>query len=149
MSLTSLPKNIPALCLTAIFSFCSHLYADDVVYFSLEDFSKADGKTIYTQICQGCHMPEGKGANQVGFYPAFSNNPTVQSPHYIALTVMNGRKNMPGFSQATAGNAYSTALTDAQIADLTNYIRSSFGNSFTDKITEAEVTALRQSAVKQ
>jgi hypothetical protein len=33
--------------------------------------------------------------------------------------------------------------SDAQIAEVTNYIRSQFGNAYTDLITPAEVAALR------
>jgi mono/diheme cytochrome c family protein len=34
-------------------------------------------------------------------------------------------------------------MTDAQVAEVTDYIRSQFGNAYTDPITPAEVAALR------
>ena len=35
------------------------------------------------------------------------------------------------------------ALTDQQVADVVNYVRVSFGNRYRDKVTPAEVQALR------
>jgi len=39
----------------------------------------ASGAQIYAQVCQGCHMPGGTGANGAGQYPAFAGNPNLAS----------------------------------------------------------------------
>ncbi|MCD7099873.1 cytochrome c [Stenotrophomonas sp. MMGLT7] len=109
-------------------------------------FAKADGATVYAQVCQGCHMADGRGAAQVGQYPGFADNPTLVSPQYVALVVANGRRNMPAFGRGEkyAAAMRSIALTDAQIAEVTNYLRSHFGNHYEDHITAADVAALKQ-----
>ncbi|RXR06500.1 c-type cytochrome [Pseudoxanthomonas composti] len=115
---------------------------------STGQFSKADGATIYRHVCQGCHMPEGQGASQVGHYPALAGNPTLASPHYVAMTILQGRKNMPAFGVTPAQLAQTrgVALTDAQVADVTNYLRTHFGNRYEDRISAADVAELRRAA---
>ena len=46
--------------------------------------------------------------------------------------VLNGHGGMPWFNGI---------LTPTQIADVVNYVRSNFGNHYTDKITPEEVSA--------
>ena len=55
------------------------------------------GAEIYTQICQGCHMPDGRGAAAAGHYPALAGNSALKSAHYMAQTIIEGRRNMPSF----------------------------------------------------
>ncbi|WP_206733717.1 c-type cytochrome [Pseudoxanthomonas composti] len=109
------------------------------------DLSRLDGAGIYTQVCQGCHMADGKGARQVGYYPGFVDNPTLVSPQYVALTVMQGRKNMPAFGRGEkyANDMRNVGLTDKQIAEVTNYLRTHFGNHYQDNLSASDVAALR------
>ena len=105
----------------------------------------ADGKQIYTHICQGCHMPQGQGAVGAGRYPAFAGNPALSSARYMALTVLYGRRNMPRFAPRAGGGEFFfalPALSDAQVAAVVNYVRTHFGNHYRDGITAAEVKAL-------
>lgn len=97
------------------------------------------GRDLYTHICQGCHMPDGKGAAGAGIYPALAGNVKLQSPLYPVLVVLKGQKAMPSFSE----------LTDAQIVEVTGYIRSQFGNNFPGSATPEQVKALRTQAVRQ
>ena len=59
------------------------------------DLTTADGQKIYSHICQGCHMPQGQGAEGAGHYPALAGNPALVSWQYMALTIIKGRRNMP------------------------------------------------------
>jgi mono/diheme cytochrome c family protein len=106
------------------------------------------GKQIYEHICQGCHMPDAKGAVGAGNYPALAGDPALASRQFMALTVLMGRRNMPAFGTKHAFGflGMPAALTDAQIAAVVNYVRTNFGNRFKDKITTEEVTALDKSA---
>lgn len=103
------------------------------------------GEQVYAQICQGCHMPQGQGAQGAGNYPAFAANPAVASANYLAITILNGRRNMPAFARDPARDSFFEAvwLSDEQIANVINHLRSSFGNNYPDPITPAEVRALR------
>jgi mono/diheme cytochrome c family protein len=110
-------------------------HAPGGAYFRANDkFVASTGAEVYDTICAGCHMPQGKGAVGGGAYPALAANKNLASATYLIYTVINGRKAMPPF-----GNA----LDDAQIAQVTNYIRSQFGNAYTDTVTPADVKAAR------
>jgi mono/diheme cytochrome c family protein len=103
-----------------------------------------EGKQVYEQICQGCHMPDAKGAVGAGKYPALAGDPALASRQFMALTVLMGRRNMPAFSakHAIGFGGPGATLNNAQIAAVVNYVRSNFGNHFKDRITPEEVAAL-------
>jgi mono/diheme cytochrome c family protein len=103
-----------------------------------------NGRQIYESICQGCHMADGVGAVGAGHYPALAKDPTLASRQYMALTLLMGRRNMPAFGEkhALGFGGPAVALSDAQIAAVINYVRTNFGNHYTDSITAAEVAAL-------
>jgi mono/diheme cytochrome c family protein len=103
-----------------------------------------DGRQIYEHICQGCHMADGGGAVGAGHYPALSKDPTLVSRQHMALTLLMGRRNMPAFGEkhAVGFGGPAVSLSDAQIAAVINYVRTNFGNHYTDSITAAEVGEL-------
>jgi mono/diheme cytochrome c family protein len=105
-----------------------------------------DGRQIYEHICQGCHMADGGGAVGAGHYPALAKDPTLVSRQHMALTLLKGRRNMPAFGEkhAVGFGGPPVMLSDAQIADVINYVRTNFGNHYTDSITAAEVGELDQ-----
>jgi mono/diheme cytochrome c family protein len=114
--------------------------------FDAPQLQTTSGREIFGQICQGCHMPNAKGATGAGKYPALAGDPALASAKFMAVTLLEGRRNMPRFG----GNGdmgiffLSPILTDEQIAAVINYVRSNFGNRFKDTITPAEVKALRR-----
>jgi len=97
-------------------------------------FSYVSGADLYHNICQGCHMPDAKGAAGAGAYPALAANRHLQAPLYPVGVVMSGRRAMPSFGEM---------LTDEQIAAVVNFVRTSFGNKYKDKVTPEMVTVLR------
>lgn len=97
------------------------------------------GQELYEHICQGCHMPDAKGATGAGTYPALAANAKLEAAAYPALVLLKGQKAMPSFSD----------LNDAQVAEVVNYIRTNFGNHYSDKVSPDDVKALRPMAVTQ
>lgn len=97
--------------------------------------TQRDGEKIYQAICQGCHMPQGQGAAEVGFYPALAGNEKLAAAAYPVGVVMNGLHGMPGFAYR---------LDDAQVAEVVNYVRSNFGNQFTDTVAAEDVKLFRK-----
>ena len=97
-------------------------------------FVHADGATIYRAVCQGCHMPDGRGARGAGEYPALAGNDKLASAAFPASRVLNGWSGMPRFADM---------LSDAQIAEVVNYVRTNFGNRFTDRLTADDVARMR------
>jgi mono/diheme cytochrome c family protein len=92
------------------------------------------GEAIFKGVCQGCHMPDAKGAVGAGAYPALAHNPKLETAGYAITVVVNGQKAMP---------ALGSMLTDQQIADVVNYIRSNFNNSYKDRVARADVKSVR------
>jgi mono/diheme cytochrome c family protein len=101
---------------------------------SAQPLPQQGGEAIYKGICQDCHMPDGHGGVGAGIYPALIKNPKLAEKSYPVSVVVHGQKAMPPFG---------AALDDQQIADVVNYVRSHFGNSYKDKVTPADVKAAR------
>jgi mono/diheme cytochrome c family protein len=92
------------------------------------------GEALYKSICQDCHMPDGRGAEGAGRYPALAKNPKLAEPGYPLSVVVSGLKSMPAFGGA---------LDDQQVADVVNYIRSHFGNAYRDTVKPEDVKTAR------
>jgi mono/diheme cytochrome c family protein len=97
-------------------------------------YSEQSGEAIYKGICQGCHMPDAMGAKGAGAYPALAGNKKLTAKAYPVLVVVRGQKAMPEFG---------TSFSDEQVANVVNYVRTHFGNSYADMVTPADVKALR------
>jgi mono/diheme cytochrome c family protein len=104
------------------------------------------GEQIYGHICQACHMAQGQGAVGAGHYPKLAGDPALASWQLVASTVIGGRNGMPGFGlpPMAAIEVQSPSLSDEQIAAVVNYVRSHFGNHYKDRVSPAQVGALRQ-----
>lgn len=101
------------------------------------EFTDTSGKALFNHICTGCHMDGGKGASQVGQYPALANNPKLGASSYVSYMVTYGNLGMPGFGGF---------LDDEQIAAVVNYVRHNLGNDFDGRITAEDVAAARDSS---
>jgi mono/diheme cytochrome c family protein len=97
-------------------------------------FTEQTGEALYHATCAGCHMPDGKGAQGAGHYPALANNPAVEAAPYVIINVLHGRRAMPSFGDA---------LNDDQVAAVVNYTRTHFGNRAADSVTPDQVRSLR------
>ncbi|NPT41312.1 c-type cytochrome [Paraburkholderia sp. 1N] len=97
-------------------------------------FTEESGEALYNATCAGCHMPDGKGAQGAGHYPALADNPAVEAAPYVIVNVLHGRKAMPSFGDA---------MNDDQIAAVVNYTRTHFGNRFAGDVTPSQVRSLR------
>ncbi len=119
-------------------------YADDASFTSHAGVGSMSGAEIYDHICSGCHMAGGQGAVGAGFYPKLAGNKKLVSWQYAALTVLNGRNGMPPFGLPADQMMETRAshLSDAQIADVVNYLRSHFDNNYKADVTAKQVAAL-------
>jgi mono/diheme cytochrome c family protein len=110
--------------------------------------AKASGEDLYRRVCQGCHMPDGRGAVGAGTYPALAENAHLASAQFTATTVALGRHNMPHFAPEPGLGEFESFVTlhldDRQIAAVVNYVRSHFGNHYTDELTPADIAALHR-----
>jgi len=123
----------------------AHAQSSDSVLYTRDTLKNANGEAIFHAICQGCHMPDAKGATGAGTYPALAGNPKLASAPYMAAVILFGRHDMPAFVAKPSHSPEfipGTTLTDAQIADVINYVRTHFGNHYTDGITAEDVKAM-------
>jgi mono/diheme cytochrome c family protein len=99
-------------------------------------FSKAmdHGKEIYEQLCFSCHGADGKGAPMPGqaghkLAPSFENSPRLLGDHGTAIRTL-----LHGLTGPLDGKEYEGLMVtlatndDKWLADITTYIRNSFGN---------------------
>ena len=90
----------------------------------------SEGKEVYEQICQACHMADAKGGDGAGAaIPALAGNPTLASKDFIVDILVHGRGGMPWFTDM---------LTTEQIAAVSTYVRAHF-NTYADPVTVADV----------
>ncbi|NML96630.1 cytochrome c [Paraburkholderia sp. RP-4-7] len=97
-------------------------------------FTEQSGEALYNATCAGCHMPDGKGAQGAGQYPALADNPKVEAAPYVIVNVLRGRKGMPSFGDE---------MNDDQVAAVVSYTRTHFGNRFAGDVTPSQVRSLR------
>jgi mono/diheme cytochrome c family protein len=97
-------------------------------------FVQRDGEVLYKSVCAACHMPGGEGAIGAGAYPRLAQNAKLKSGAYPVFMVTNGRNAMPSFART---------LDDEQIAAVVNYVRTHFGNAYTDAVRAVDVKAVR------
>jgi mono/diheme cytochrome c family protein len=142
----------PGLALGAVLLLIGGLRAaaDSPLFTSPATLGSLNGEQIYSHICQGCHMPEGQGAVGAGAYPKLAANKNFASWRFVALTVLDGRNGMPpfGFPAGRGMDSGPAHLSDAQIADVVNYVRSHFGNVYQAEVTAEEVSALPHPAAE-
>ena len=66
--------------------------ADSAGTVAPNSFPHKAGQDLYAAICQGCHMPDGKGAVGAGSYPALADNSKLLSAGYPIYLVLYGQK---------------------------------------------------------
>jgi mono/diheme cytochrome c family protein len=123
-------------------------WADEPVHMGRNTDAGQTGAEIYTNICQGCHMPQGQGAVGAGHYPKLAGDDDLKGrlgELVVASVVLKGRNGMPAFGMPTGGRPEHgvPVLNDAQVAEIVNYVRTHFGNEYREKITAAEVAKLQ------
>jgi mono/diheme cytochrome c family protein len=98
-------------------------------------FIENSGEQLFANICQGCHMSDGKGATGAATYPSLAGNGNLEAGGYPVTVVVNGLRGMPPFG---------ALLSDDQVAAVVNYVRTHFGNRYSDAVTSEHVRAVRQ-----
>ena len=97
-------------------------------------FNEQTGETLYANLCQACHMSDGKGAVGAGHYPSLVRDEVLKVNGYAVSLVLRGHKAMPPFGRM---------LSDDQVAAVVNYIRTHFGNDYADAVTAQDVKDAR------
>jgi mono/diheme cytochrome c family protein len=113
--------------------FAAH--AQSAVHFSPAfRFTEQSGEQLFANVCQGCHMPDGRGAAGAGTYPALAGNKNLEAGGYPVYIVVRGQRAMPSFA---------AMMSDDQVAAVVNYLRTHFGNDYKDAVTAEDVKVAR------
>lgn len=93
----------------------------------------SNGASIYGAKCESCHKADGKGG---GPFPALAGvaDVTAKDPTAIITVTLKGKGLMPAFK---------SSLSNADIAAVLTYIRSSWGNK-ASALTEKQVAAVNK-----
>ncbi|MCP3459503.1 MULTISPECIES: cytochrome c [unclassified Bradyrhizobium] len=113
----------------------AHDGPENRIFSSGFNFAETTGEELFTNVCQGCHMPDAGGASGAGVYPSLVADKNLEARGYPVYLVLNGRRAMPPFGEM---------MTDAQIAAVVNYLRTHFGNAYDDAVTANEVRDARR-----
>ena len=98
-------------------------------------FAEKSGEQLFSSVCQGCHMSDGKGATGAGIYPSLDGDSRLEAAGYPVAIVVNGQRAMPAFG---------AMMGDDQVAAVINYLRTHFGNSYQDAVTSEDVKSARR-----
>ncbi|MCE0490257.1 cytochrome c [Pantoea sp. Mb-10] len=109
------------------------------------------GASLYVDSCAACHKTDGSGYQR--FYPALRGNPVVMAddPTSLIHIVLAGGS-LPGVQGAPSAitmPAFGWRLNDSQVAEVVNFIRSSWGNSVKTPVTAKDVAKIRQDIPQQ
>ena len=105
----------------------------------------SDGGKVYQTNCASCHQASGHGL--VGAFPALAGNPVVVGDPKTVIHVLkfglSGPLSIGGHKYNGMMPAWAQQLSDADIASVITYIRSSWGNN-ASAVSAADVSAVSQ-----
>jgi mono/diheme cytochrome c family protein len=104
------------------------------------------GAMLYLDNCAACHRPDGIGYERV--FPRLAGNPVVQAgnPESLVSIVLDGSQT-PRTAHTPAQFTmprFAWRLSDKDVADVVNFIRTSWGNS-ASSVSSADVAKIRES----
>jgi mono/diheme cytochrome c family protein len=104
------------------------------------DPTRQAGAKLYVDNCMACHQSKGRGIP--GVFPPLAGNGVIVAPrpNDIIKVVLGG---IPARNGYIAMPEFATRLTDREIADLANYVRTSWGNGAAPNATAQTVKDLR------
>lgn len=130
----------PAACLALVLLIPSAgLAADDAspskpILSPGSRFTESSGAALFAGICQGCHMGDGRGAAGAGNYPSLAKDNNLDAKEYPIYVVVRGQRAMPAVGEM---------MSDDQVADVVNYLRTHFGNQYQDAVRAEDVKSIR------
>jgi mono/diheme cytochrome c family protein len=114
--------------------------AKDVAYTNSID----RGSAIFADFCVTCHLPNGTGVNKV-FPPLANSDYLFENREASIRAVKFGQKGEIIVNGVTYNNIMTPlGLTNAEIADIMNYITNTWGNTNNKMITVEEVSKIQR-----
>ena len=105
----------------------------------------ADGAKVFETNCSSCHQANGQGI--AGTFPPLAGNPVVTGDATTVIHIvkygLNGKIMVAGGNYNGMMPAWGQQLSNADIASVLTYVRSSWGNK-ASAVTESAVAAVAQ-----
>lgn len=103
----------------------------------------AAGKRVYENNCSSCHQVNGKGT--AGTVPALAGNDavTASEPYNVVMAILEGFAPQGNWG---AMGSFADTLSDDQISDVANYVRTAWGNGAPANATPWSVGNWRKNA---
>ena len=98
-------------------------------------FTEQGGADLFANVCAACHQPDAKGAAGAAAYPPLASNKKLASAGFMLDVLFEGLRGMPPLGRM---------MSDEQVADVVNYVRTHFGNSYAGAVSAAQVSAARR-----
>jgi cytochrome c oxidase cbb3-type subunit 2 len=111
-------------------------------------YDAAKGASLFTASCSACHQANGEGLP--GAFPSLKGNDVVNDDDAtmhvtVVLSGLHDAK-VGGVAYASAMPPFAATLSDAEIADIVDYERSSWGNH--GKLATAAQVATERAKIK-
>ena len=100
-------------------------------------FGERSGVDLFDNVCAACHQPDAKGAAGAAAYPPLAADKKLASADFVLTALFKGLRGMPPLGDM---------MTDGQVADVVNYVRTHFGNSYTDAVSASQAATARKTA---
>jgi mono/diheme cytochrome c family protein len=100
-------------------------------------FGERSGVDLFDNVCAACHQPDAKGAAAAAAYPPLAADKKLASADFVLTALFKGLRGMPPLGEM---------MTDGQVADVVNYVRTHFGNSYTDIVSASQAATARRTA---
>jgi mono/diheme cytochrome c family protein len=100
-------------------------------------FAEQGGADLFNNVCAGCHQPDARGAIGAAAYPPLAGDTKLVSANFMLTVLFSGLRGMPPLGRM---------MSDEQVADVVDYVRTHFGNSYADDVSASQVAAARQRA---
>jgi mono/diheme cytochrome c family protein len=100
-------------------------------------FGERGGVDLFDNVCAACHQPDAKGAVGAAAYPPLAADKKLASADFVLTALFKGLRGMPPLGDM---------MTDGQVADVVNYVRTHFGNSYPDAVSASQAAKARKTA---
>jgi mono/diheme cytochrome c family protein len=98
-------------------------------------FAEQGGAELFGSVCAACHQPDAKGAIGAAAYPPLARDRKLVSADFMLSVLFSGLRGMPPLGRM---------MSDEQVADVVNYVRTHFGNSYVGAVSASQASAARR-----
>lgn len=143
-------KKILLACLLVAIFGCKNNSEENTTAIIQQEFSPevkesiSSGAEIYNNFCASCHLSNGEGIK--GVFPPLANSDWLKEKREESIhAVKFGLRGPIEVNDVDYDNLMpELGLSDKEIADVMNYINSSWGNKLTNPFSEEEVSAIKK-----